>query len=75
MLQHHDCAILWYAEGRAEFPVSYQEGICDCRHCPWIRNNKHLQTIWCELTREYIDKANLNARGAKCPVILPETEF
>lgn len=58
----------FYVKGTCSFDVYFQNGFTDCRHCEYRMFDKNFQTYECYLTKEYIDKANLDKRGIRCPI-------
>jgi hypothetical protein len=61
-----------YTKGVAIFNVFFPENYCDCRHCTFAGTNPLLETRYCKLTDEYIEKNDLSKRGKHCPVRFEE---
>ncbi len=69
--------VSWYTTGVAHVPVTFPEGMADCRHCWACYYSDAFDVYRCtSLGREaYIEKSELNQRHRLCPVEFPETPF
>ena len=65
--------VVKYVHGVAHVPVHFPDEKTDCRHCEFCYYKDEFSVYRCRLTGEFIDRADLDRRGAGCPVELEET--
>lgn len=62
----------YYTEGLAVFKVFFPEGNVGCRHCEHCHYKNEYGTYKCYLTKEYLNKSDLDQCGKQCPIIFEE---